>query len=654
MMTSRRLAAFAPAFLLATIVALWSFAAGAAPRLDRVTLTQGGVAYYEFEAMAGADGVVHLNAPRDQLDDVLKSLVLLDDKARIASVELAGEAPIDLALGGLAFEEDDFDSLGDLLSALKGEEVTLTADRAVEGRILTVDPIDDEVADPAVTLRGASGLLRIPVADIRAIEVADPDLDRALDQAMASFRNARGEGMRRLAIRINGAVGRTVRLAYVAASPVWKTAYRLSLDGKTGALQGWAVFENFSGHDWADVKLTLSSGNPVTYRQALYGAYFPDRPELPVALFDQLTPPADEGVMAEQAFARSEALAVTSTKRMADGAEDMAGGLAPGVSVEAHETATQITLDLGEVSLGAGQTLTLPIIAGDLPVRAVTWLAMGDTRPYAAFEIENGGKTTLPPGIVTVFDRSANGIAYMGDARLGVIPAGAARLLAYAGELKTKAQRAATTSTRVSRASVADGVLSVVETVYHTQSVDLSLPKGEARDFVVDFSAPDRWTLDRPDDARKVRFGYRVSKSLEAGDKGLVEARFREERGRRFALLDTDATILTRYVSGGGLSDGMERALKSVVALKQDAVAAARSLEQASRDLDRARTYENRARENLKAVGDDPVRQQYLDKLVAAEAEVNEADAEAAKAEERLRTAEAELRAFVRNLNIDG
>ena len=43
-------------------------------------------------------------------------------------------------------------------------------------------------------------------------------------------------------------------------------------------LQGWATLENFSGQDWSGVDLTLVSGRPVAYRQALYRAYMIDRP----------------------------------------------------------------------------------------------------------------------------------------------------------------------------------------------------------------------------------------------------------------------------------------------------------------------------------------------------------------------------------------
>jgi hypothetical protein len=79
----------------------------------------------------------------------------------------------------------------------------------------------------------------------------------------------RSDGRRRLAIESRGTGKRTVRIGYVAAAPLWKASYRLSLPADPGMerarLRGWAVLENFSGQAWHDITLTLLSGNPVTF-----------------------------------------------------------------------------------------------------------------------------------------------------------------------------------------------------------------------------------------------------------------------------------------------------------------------------------------------------------------------------------------------------
>ncbi len=617
-----------------------------APQLNRVILNQGGVAYYELTAVPSADRVVTLDVPRDQMDDVLKSLTVLDAKTRIAEATVAGEAPVSAAFGALPFKQHDFDSLPALLRSLTGEEVTLTADRVIAGRLVAVDPVGKDDKTAAVTLRASGGLVRVPLSSVRSVSLADKALDTAMDKALDAFQDGRGTGGERLHITLAGTVGKQVSLAYVARAPVWKSVYRLTLDGSEGRLEGWAVLENFSGRDWKGVNLTLSSGNPVTFHQALYRAYYVDRPEVPVELFEQITPPADKGVMKERAAAPTMSGMMATYK-----AEASPTGAPP--SPQVQESATEILIDLGKVSLANGQSLTLPITRGDAPVRAVTYLPMYDERPLAAFEITNRGKTSLPPGVVTVYRSTGNDARYLGDSRLGVVPVGEERLLSYAGDFKVKADRHRASSSVISRATIADGVMTVVEVVYHDEAIDIALPRGEARTVVADFGAAGNWKPVAPKNGiRKINNGYRVTQSFGKGDKGKIEARFADERLRRVTLLETEPSVLLDYVTRGSFRGEMKAAIDRVVALKREESAAKRARDQARDELDLARQAEERARENLKAVGDVPLRQQYLEKLVKAEAATDKAKAGYTKAEAAARSAEDALRDFIKTLNI--
>ncbi|RMF10058.1 MAG: hypothetical protein D6763_06420 [Alphaproteobacteria bacterium] len=626
--------------VLSLVLTVWASALWAAPALERVILNQGGVAYYELTATPSG-GVVELDVPRNQMDDVLKSLTVSGGGVRIARVTVSGEAPTEVAFGSLPLGPEAFESLPGLLRALRGEQVTVVADRTIEGRIVSVDPVDGIQADPSVTLRSGIAMVRVPVSTVRSVSLADKALDGVIGQALDAFQAGRGGGVKRLKITLAGDAGGKVALAYVAGAPLWKSVYRLTLNGDKGDLEGWAVLENFSGHDWVDVDLTLSSGNPATFRQALYRAYFVDRPEMPVELFEPIIPPVDRGVMKED---------VAVTARMRAVADHASGG----VPTQIQDSATQILIDLGKVTLENGKTLTQPITRGDAPVEAVTYLPLYDDRPLAAFRIENKGKTSLPPGVVTVYQSSGNDRQYLGDSRMGVVPVGESRMLSYAGDFKVKVNRAETSRSVVSRAHVVEGVMTVISAVYHTRTVDVSLPKSEARTMVVDFHANDNWTPVTPKSGiEKIDNGYRVTKRFGPGDRGKIEARFVEERHRRITLLDTDVSVLVDYQARGAFKGEMKAALDRVVALKREVSAAERALDQASSDLARAREAEDRARENLKAVGDVPLRQQYLEKLVRAEATVNQAAARQAEAQAALQKAEAALRDFVQNLNIN-
>src|SRR5215213_2191221 len=76
----------------AFIVAAIATPAAAAPTLalKRVVLSSGGVGYFEYEAAVEGDTTVTLDVPLDQVDDVLKSLVIYDSGSTAGEVTLPG------------------------------------------------------------------------------------------------------------------------------------------------------------------------------------------------------------------------------------------------------------------------------------------------------------------------------------------------------------------------------------------------------------------------------------------------------------------------------------------------------------------------------------------------------------------------------------
>ena len=50
--------------------------------LQRVMLSSGGVGYFEYEATVDGNAALSLDVPLDQVDDILKSLVVYDDGGR--------------------------------------------------------------------------------------------------------------------------------------------------------------------------------------------------------------------------------------------------------------------------------------------------------------------------------------------------------------------------------------------------------------------------------------------------------------------------------------------------------------------------------------------------------------------------------------------
>ncbi|MFN8926934.1 MAG: hypothetical protein ACK5WM_15420, partial [Rhodospirillales bacterium] len=271
-----------------------SVAVAADPPLRRVVLSTAGVAYLEREATVRGDATLELAVRRDQLDDVLKSLVVLDGAGTVAGVTLPGETSARDALAGLPFGPDALEGPGALLAALRGAEVRLPGPRTVVGRILSVER--DERGRHRVTVATPAGLDGFVLEEAPGLAFADPGLGERIDRALARLSQDGDGQVRRLAVSLRGGGSRTVRLGYLVEAPVWKASWRLTLgpDGR-GRLQGWAVVENMTGADWRGVDLALVSGDPVALRQALATPLHVDRPDVPVDAGGRLAPRPDAG-----------------------------------------------------------------------------------------------------------------------------------------------------------------------------------------------------------------------------------------------------------------------------------------------------------------------------------------------------------------------
>src|SRR5437764_13576135 len=93
--------------------------------LRRVVLSTGGVDYFEYEADVQGDASLSLDVALDQVDDVLKSLVVYDSGGTAGEITLPGREPQTKILSGTPFE-GAANSLADLLNRLVGAEPRIT------------------------------------------------------------------------------------------------------------------------------------------------------------------------------------------------------------------------------------------------------------------------------------------------------------------------------------------------------------------------------------------------------------------------------------------------------------------------------------------------------------------------------------------------
>jgi hypothetical protein len=261
--------------------------------IQRVVLYKNGVGYFEHTGRVRDNQDVAISFTSGQLNDVLKSLTVLDlDGGRITGVGYGSAAPVDRQIGDLRLGVGERTTLPEFLAALRGARLEVrSGTTAVTGRLLGVERKYKVVSGTTMqvddlSLMTEGGELRTvelsPSVSVRLLErELTGKVGRFLDLASA----AREPDVRRMVIATEGSGERSVFVSYISEVPVWKTTYRVVLSSKAGhgpLLQGWAIVDNTVGEDWENVQLSLVAGAPQSFIQNLSQPYYSRRPVVPL------------------------------------------------------------------------------------------------------------------------------------------------------------------------------------------------------------------------------------------------------------------------------------------------------------------------------------------------------------------------------------
>ena len=432
-------------------------------------------------------------------------------------------------------------------------------------------------------------------------------------------------------------------------------------------MQGWATVENLSGQDWKDIELTLVSGRPVAFHQALYDAYYVKRPEVPVEVAGRLMPGVDRGgVRGRQKAAPPPPPAPrrrphTGRSRNARGRDSGAPPPAPAPPTSSRPPMPRprsCSSSRAPVSVDNGRTLSIPIIDRQVPAQRLA-LYQAETaarNPLAAIRLTNDGDSGLPPGIITIYERDKAGyVAYVGDARLSGFPVGETRLLAYALDEKITIERDAAQTDRIATGTIAQGALRLSRVIRQTMTYRVRGPAKEPRQLVVVQRRLPGWTLVKPD-AKSVELSegnYRIPFQLPGGDQTQTFEVVQEQtQQQELRLVDSrgrpDPASMPRRASST-----TRRARRSINVLHlQGAVGEAqRKVTQADAERQQIVQEQARLRDNLARVpANSDLQRRYLATLDKQETELEAIAKRRADAEKAVEAAREALRSFVAQL----
>lgn len=275
--------------------------------IRRVILYSNGVAYIERRGIVTGNAEINLSFKQSQVDDVLKSMVVLDlGQGRIGAVSYNSSMPASARMSEIPFSVSsmttDGGGVANVLGQLQGAKVAVTSPRgSVTGSILTLErkQIRDDKETQSTNLLvlvGAGGeITHIDLSEVRSIRL----LDNETKQDLLDFANAAASTRRRdaktISVTTMGSGQRELVVSYAIAAPIWKTTYRAVLDEDGRPFfQGWAIVDNISEDDWNGVQLSLVSGSPVSFIQNLQQPFFRHRPVVPAPSDLQLRPQTHE------------------------------------------------------------------------------------------------------------------------------------------------------------------------------------------------------------------------------------------------------------------------------------------------------------------------------------------------------------------------
>jgi uncharacterized protein DUF4139 len=668
----------------------------------RVVLYKNGVGYFEHLGHVRGSQDVHVDFTSAQLNDVLKSLTVLDlSGGKISGVDYNSEAPLARRLATIRLTLGENPTIADFLGALRGArlEVRSGSAAAMAGKLLSVEKKSRE-KDGATTewteisLVSDSGDVRsAEVTPSMSLRIAEKDLQVEVGRYLGLIASSRDQDLRRMTISTTGAGERNLYVSYISEVPIWKTTYRLVLSSKAEKkplLQGWAIVDNTIGEDWNDVELSLVAGAPHSFIQQLSQPYYGRRPVVPLPESVQLTPQTHAATL--EPLARGIAGGVAGGVMggvgggIGSGSGSGVGGYSMGklpapppppspamaetVEVEEAREESEPFAEGGalgdlfeyklkeRVTIRKNQSALVPILQTDIAAEKVSlWSeSLGVARPLRALWVNNVSSLTLDGGSFSVLDSNT----FAGEGLVEAIKPGERRLLSYATDLgllvDTKLESA---KERVTRVWINRGTMTTTSEDREKKTYIVRNEDTTPRMLVIEHPARQEWRLaeDSPKPEEKASGLYRFRMNVEPKKtERLVinEAKPLYSQYELNVITNDQIELLLRQRS---INSDVEKALRTITAQKKVVGDLDATVKEQQKTIDQIFTDQGRLRENMKALKgsaeERALLQRYTKQLDEEETQLDALRKRKQETEGQQKLASAVLQKMIQELQMD-
>jgi hypothetical protein len=655
--------------------------------LSKVMLYSSGVGYFQHDGTVNNRTQLDLRMQANQINDMLKSLVVQDfGGGRISTVTYGSLDPVTKTLGSFGINLNGNPTLGQILTQVRGEPVEITAPNPITGTLLGVEKKTESIGEGSqhrvieqeyVTLLTEDGFRSLSLANVQRIKLINPALNADLHQALAALAMNHDAQKKTVSITFDGTGNRQARAAYLTETPVWKTTYRLVLDEeKAPYLQGWAIVENQTSQDWRNVKLSLVSGRPISFTMDLYQPLYNPRPVVQPELYANLRPQTYGDAMDElKAVASLPARSDMKKERLLGKlAQGFAGGRAnaPAAasvaaememgSLEEGVVSMALAEDKGElfeyrieqpVTLAKHTSALLPIIGQTLQGQKVSVYnqRVNVKHPLNGYRLKNTSSLHLTQGPITLFDSGA----YAGDARIEDLAPGQDRLISYALDLKAEVEPKLEGGTQeLATVSLKKGTMLISRRLVEDRTYLVRNRDAKTKTVLIEQPYRADWKLAEPKEpTERTRDMYRFSVSVDPGKSATLRVKETLPIQESILLMESGIDQIVHYQRAKEVSPQVKDALQRVAQLRSalDDIRTQRTrLDQRTTEI----TAEHaRIRENMQRLQQNSdLYNRYVKKLDQQETELEKLRKDIESLKSREDEQRRELQNYVMNLDI--
>lgn len=503
-----------------------------------VTLSTAGLAMIEATGELGTEPI-RLSVARDDIDDVLKSLWVIDPAGAVPFVTLTGPGSFEDAFAHFPFAPEDVTDPARLMRAMVGAPVVVERRGESWSGLnmgVTERPCENGTC-PVLNLRAEDGtLLNFDMDAALGLRFSEDADQEVLVDALRAWRALANPRRVELTLGSDDPETRDVGLVYLQNAPLWRTAWR-AVDSPEGIrLIGWAVVENTTGADWDAIELTLATGSVRAIEARLYERRYAMREQMMDAVIEPMPAPM-----------------------MARGAGLLA--MEPSIAAESmaqSDAAIQVTADDGDsfsrftlqtpVTLEAGQMMSVPFLSELLPDARLTLYrgGTGSLHPAIALQLENPLPLRLPAGVLTLYE---DGRGHAGDAMIPELAPGAIETVHFAQDTAIEIREESAGTETIREMRLANGLLYVTEDLERTTTYRIEGAPGADREITIDHPRNHGWTVSSTAGAEERADAWRWVVEVAAGARETLSVTERRPRVRQVGLVDIDLPTLAFWQS---------------------------------------------------------------------------------------------------------